>query len=154
MFISWESPKSTNFYQINLFRASWKTSPFSDVRADIFPSAFRTFPKIAFVIFTHFCACYWKMSLRFDFPRAFPIIPLVYEHNALWDSRWSTEYLFRDIISPCIARYCTAVNHQRTNALLRFVLGVHICSCWVTAVWLAGRSGFHWSVNRAHKNTS
>ena len=32
-----------------------KTSPFSDVRADIFPSAFRTFPKIVFVLFTHFC---------------------------------------------------------------------------------------------------
>ena len=29
-------------------RASGETSPFSDVRADTFPSAFRTFPKIVF----------------------------------------------------------------------------------------------------------
>ena len=36
-------------------RASRENKSFSDVRADIFPSAFRTFPKIVFAIFMHFC---------------------------------------------------------------------------------------------------
>ena len=51
----------------------WKQVP-SLTSEPTFPSVFRTFPKIVFVIFTHLCTFFWKSSLRFDFLRSFSII--------------------------------------------------------------------------------
>ena len=54
------------FVKLTCSARSSRESPFSDVRADIFPSAFRTFPKIVFVIFIHFCAFFFVLKNGFQ----------------------------------------------------------------------------------------
>ena len=68
-FISYESPNSTNFYQINLFRASFSGKRVPSLTSE--PTYFRApsglFPKIALVIFTHFCGFFIFFILFFIF---------------------------------------------------------------------------------------
>ena len=68
-FISYESPNSTNFYQINLFRASFSGKRVPSLTSE--PTYFRApsglFPKIALVIFMHFCGVLFFVFFNFCF---------------------------------------------------------------------------------------
>ena len=61
----------------------------------IFPSAFRTFPKIVFVIFTHFCAIFILFFSLNEFDIRFS--PVFFHHMTKSTSgRWSSPLNFKN----------------------------------------------------------
>ena len=90
-FISYESPNSTNFYQINLFRASssGKRVPSLTSESTYFRAPSGLFPKIALVIFTHFCGVFFNFFIIYLFFHEFQIVFPPKKKTSQWTKKHS-----------------------------------------------------------------